>query len=106
MKLNELMEAMRKTATASPQAVDVPEWGRVYVREITVAEIDEQTSDIEGGEKDRKRFARAAARIICDEKGNRIFDPANDEHVDLIAKQPWRLLRKVVEMSGGDSKKP
>ena len=100
MTLADLMAAMQQTASVAPKSVDVPGWGVVYVREMTVGEVEEQTEDT-AEPKDRQRIARAAARIICDETGKRLFDPANQEHVDLIAKQPWRLLRKVVEMGEG-----
>lgn len=101
MNLEELMAAMQKTASAVPRSVEVSGWGTVYVREVTVGEVQEQADDM-SDEKDKHRIARAAARIICDEKGGRLFDPTNPDHIALIAKQPWRLLRKVVELGGGE----
>lgn len=91
----ELLQAIRATATQTPRAVVVPKWGTVYVRDITVGEVEEQAADTEG--KDKMRFARAAARVLCDEAGTLLFDPNDHEHVALLAKQPWKLLRKVLE---------
>lgn len=99
MTLDDLMKAMQATASPTPKSVDVPGWGTVYVRELTVGEVQEQADQAEG---DPHKIARAAARLICDEKGKRLFDPANPDHVALIAKQPWRLLRKIVEIGGGE----
>lgn len=104
MKLADLMAAMQATAAAAPKSLEVPGWGTVYVRDLTVGEVEEQSDDT-SDMKDRQRIARAAARIFCDENGERLFDPSNQEHIDLIAKQPWRLLRKVVEMGEGGEKK-
>ena len=94
-KREELLEAIRATATQTPRAVVVPKWGTVYVRDITVGEVEEQTADTDGN--DKMRFARAAARVLCDETGALLFDSNDHEHVAMLAKQPWKLLRKVLE---------
>lgn len=91
-----LMEAMQGTATSKPRAIKVPKWGTVYVRDITVDEADEASQDT-GDEKDKHRIARGVARVLCDEQGNRLFDPANEADVALLGKQPWSLLRRVVK---------
>lgn len=92
----DLIAAIRATATQTPRAVVVPKWGTVYVRDITVGEIEEQTADTEN-KADKTRFARAAARVLCDETGALLFDPNDNEDVAVLAKQPWKLLRKVLE---------
>lgn len=96
-----LIEAMRATATEAPRAVEVPKWGTVYVRDVTVDEVEEQTQDT-ANEKDKHRIARGVARILCDENGARLFDPDDADDVALLAKQPWKLLSKIVEVSKGD----
>jgi hypothetical protein len=93
-----LIAAMQATAAAVPVAVSVDGWGTVHVRQVTVAEVEQQTADADA-QKDKRRLARAAARVLCDEKGRRIFDPDNDADVDLISAQPWDLLRRVLEAS-------
>jgi hypothetical protein len=98
-----LIAAMTATAAEAPVAVEVPKWGTVHVRQITVGEVEDQTADA-AAKDDKGRLARAAARVICDEAGNRIFDPADQEHIALLAKQPWGLLRKVLEAADPDPK--
>lgn len=98
MDRNAIIAAMQATAAALPVAVDVPGWGRVHVRQITVAEVEQQTADA-AAKDDARRLARAAARVLCDETGARLFDPASDEDVALISGQPWDLLRRVLEVS-------
>lgn len=98
--LASLIEAMKSTATPSPVAVDVAQWGRLYVRPQTVEEVDafsELDKDADANETSRKRrLARGAARVICDAQGKRLFDPTNEEHLTLLAQQPWPLLQKVL----------
>ena len=93
-----LIAAMRATAAAAPASVDVPGWGTVYVRQLTVAEVEEQAADTEGAQ-DKDRIARPAARVLSDADGQRVFDPKSEEDVALLAGQPWTLLRQVLELS-------
>lgn len=92
----ELLAAIRATAVQEPRAVVVPKWGTVYVRDITVGEVEEQTADMEQ-KNDKMRIARGVARVLCDENGELLFDANDNEHVALLAKQPWKLLRKIIE---------
>ena len=89
-----LIAAMQATASRKPVAVEVPEWGTVYVRAVTVSEVEDQTADTES--KDKNRMARGCARVLCDESGKRLFDPDSAEDVALLASQPWPLMRKVL----------
>lgn len=92
-----LIAAMTATAAgaAAPRPVDVPGWPRVYVRVLTVAEVDENTES-DNASTDKRRLARGAARVMCDEAGVRLFDANNDADVTLISSQPWPLLQAVV----------
>lgn len=101
MNREELIEAMRLTATEAPRKVEVPKWGTVYVRDVTVAEVEEQTRDT-ADKQDKQRIARGVARILCDENGNRLFNPDDVDDVALLAKQPWKLLSKIISVSEGD----
>lgn len=102
MNVTELIAAMRGTADAKPRKVDIKAWGgAVYARALTVDEVEEQTADTTA-QGDKGRMARAAARVICDAQGKRLFDPGNAEHVKLLGAQPWALLRKVLEASEVD----
>lgn len=101
MDVKQLRNAMKETAVPQPKKVSTKKWGDVYLRALTVAEIEEQLADTEET-KDKNRFARAAARVICDEKGVRIFDPANLDDIALLASQPWSLLKQVLDASKED----
>lgn len=81
-----------------PSEVDVPVWGKCYVKQLTVAEINAQTADTTSKD-DKKAFARAAARVIVEPDGTRVFDPLKDEDISFLAGQPWALLQKVVSAS-------
>lgn len=92
---DELIAAMRATAAEPPRKVTVPKWGDVYVRDVSVAEIEDQTEDT-GDKKDKHKIARAAARVLCDAEGNLLFSADDPEDVALLARQPWKLLSAVI----------
>lgn len=106
MNRDQIITAMQATAAQKPRAVTVNGWGEVFIRALTVAEVEEQTNDV--AEKkdadgnavvDKNRLARSAARLLCDADGQRLLDPENAEDVALLAKQPWKLLRQILAES-------
>lgn len=104
MDRQSLIGAMIATASAPLKSVTVPQWGTIYVKAPTVAEVDATSGFKEPEDGKVRRFARAAARIMCDEHGNRIFDATSEEDIQLLASQPWELLQKVLaaaEAGGG-----
>lgn len=100
----ELLALMRVTAAPTLIPITTKQWGTIYIKPPTVEEVDETTDadeakraeDAKAGKKDKRRFARSAARLICDKEGDRIFDADNAADVELLAKQPWMLLQKVL----------
>lgn len=94
----EFLAALQATAAVKPKAIDVPGWPKVYVRALTVAEVEAQSEDT-ANKDDKHRIARGAARVMCDADGNRLIDPDNQDEVNLLASQPWSLLRLVLEGS-------
>jgi hypothetical protein len=100
MDKNGLIKAMQNTAAQAlkPRKVTVDGWGDVYVKALTVADVqaDQEKGDVE----DKRTLAIGAARIICDENGNLIFDRSNPADIDLLASQPWSMLSKVITSSG------
>ena len=102
MKRDDLIAAMRATAAEKPVAVDVPGWGKVFVRSLTVAEVEEQAADT-ADKTDKNRIARGAARLLCDETGKRLFNPEDEADVKLLAAQPWKLLRQVLNVAEPDA---
>jgi hypothetical protein len=97
-----LIAAMQAVAAEKPRAVAVPKWGTVHVRQLTVAEVDAQAADTAGDKDDKNRIARGACRVLCDELGQRLFDPDKPDDVALLAAQPWALLRTVLQASEGE----
>ena len=105
MNREELLAVMQETARPKPTPVEVPKWGTVYVRSRTLEEVDAdaeketaaQEADTKGNR--HRRLARAVAKVLCDEQGNRLF---TDDDVDLIAVQPYHILRHVLAAAGGD----
>jgi hypothetical protein len=95
-----LIAAMQAVAAEKPVPVTVPKWGTVYVRQLTVAEVDAQAADTKDKD-DKNRIARGACRVLCDEHGARLFDPDDATDVALVASQPWALLRQVLAASEG-----
>lgn len=98
-----LVKAMQDTAASAnaPRPLEVKGWGTVYVRAMLVSEVEAQANDTADG-KDKNRFARAAARVLCDEKGQLLFDADKEEDVKLLAAQPWKALRMVLEETEKD----
>lgn len=104
MTLEDLMQRMQSTHNIAPKPVDIPVWGRIYVRPQTVEEADEAVERAGGREEfsklfesRKRRLALRAAQVICNESGERLFDPSSAEHLDYLTSQPWDLLRQVHE---------
>lgn len=77
-------------------------WPQLYVRKQLVDEVEIATDDEpEGAPKDKRTLARGAARLICDENGQRLFDPKNEVDVALLGKQSWEMLQQVLAAAEG-----
>jgi len=105
MDLQALMLAMEATASAAekPVAVEVPGWGTVYVRGLTAADMDTQIG--KEGQSKKHQWAAGVCRIMCDETGARNWNPDDEAHVALMARQPWSLLHKLTAAVEGDGPK-
>jgi len=88
----------QRTAEIKPRKVVVAGWGELYVKGLTVADV--QADQEKGDTEDKRTLAIGAARIICDEAGNLLFDRTSEEDIALLSKQPWGLLSKVITASG------
>lgn len=93
MNRDQLVTAMQGTAAEKPKAVQT-KWGVVYVKSPTVAEVEEQIAEKKEG-SDKNSIAKAAARLICNEEGERIFDPSNPGDIALLVAQPMAYLSAV-----------
>lgn len=96
--LEALLGAMNDLAAEKPRAVHIKGLGDVFIREITVGEIDEQIADT-AESKDKRAIARGACRLLCDENGKRLMDPTNADHVSAMARLPVRVLKAINEAS-------
>jgi hypothetical protein len=111
MNRADLIAAMQATAGQPPKKVEVAGWGTLYVRSLTVEQVDlqqQQNAEIarelqQSGGKDRLRFARGAARVMCDEAGKLFFDVDNPDDLELLAAQPWDMLQKVVQAANDEN---
>jgi hypothetical protein len=96
MDRNALLAAMDIVASEKPTPVTIEAWGQtVYVKALTAVEFEENTADADDP-KSKNKAARAACRVLCDESGQRLFDPSNEADVQRLARQPWALLRRIL----------
>lgn len=98
-----LLKAMEGTATVKPIPVTIPGWPEVYVKPLTVAEAEADTEV----PKDKRSIARNSVRLICNKEGVRLLDASNEAHVDLLSKQPWAILQRILQAAdflNGDTK--
>lgn len=104
MNREELLAVFKQSAEVAlkPKAVTVKGLGQVYVRPLTVAEVDEQNSEID--QKSKTGLARGAARLLCDENGKRLLDPNNEADVKALSALPWSQLRQLLQASDDDIK--
>lgn len=108
MKREALIAAIRAAAAPKPREVTVPGLGTVFVRPLTVEQVDLQQQakeDTDDDGKDRLRFARTFARTLCDAAGVLLFDPDNKEDVEMLAALPWGGMQEVLSAISGDSEK-
>jgi hypothetical protein len=94
MNLQELRAALAQVKIAVAP-VTIPGVGTMFVRALTVAEVEDEEAPAGDKPADRKgRLARSAMRLLCDAEGNRLaFEP---EDTDLFRTQPWEVLQKIM----------
>ena len=75
------------------RALDVPEWGRVWVRQWSGQERAEFRKAYQAEDKESSRLdAVMLVMSVCDEQGNRVFDMSD---VDRILCLPASILDSV-----------
>lgn len=96
----ELIAFFQEVAAEPPRKVIVR--GRtLFVRPVTVDEADQQAKDRESVDQ-KQGIARAACRVICDEKGARLFDPENSADVNLVGSTWWPFLQTILKAASDD----
>jgi len=94
---DQLLAAWAAEDAEPPKPVTVKGWPTIYVRQATTAEVDAAQA-INGVDwKKNAQLSVGAAVVICDEKGNRLFDPNSEEDVKRIGARNWAKLSKVLE---------
>jgi len=74
--------------------VNVKDWPDVYVRTLSVAELEKLTKLDAGTKFEAAAHARICTLVLCDKDGNAIFD--EDEH-QLLMKKPFSALKAIVD---------
>ncbi len=68
------------TANPKPMPVNVPAWGEVFIRTLTVGDIESFSADAAPTNK----AARGIARVLCNAAGELIFDPNDEDDLKAI----------------------
>ena len=99
MPAADIRAAILNDGAGEARKVTVARWGDVYVRDISGDEFDRYTreaKDALGDLAEVHQYAFAAALVLCDENGNRVFDPMNPEDLALLGKRRKRDLEALV----------
>lgn len=100
MPAAEMRAAIENDGAEKPHAkVEIPRWGVVYVRDISGDEFDRYTREAKeafGDLAELHQLAFGAAIVLCDENGERLYDPMNPAHLALLGGKRKRDLEKVV----------
>lgn len=97
-----LRERILATANPKPSPVEVEGWGTVYVKPLTVGDIESFNSDTDPALK----AARSIARVLCDEHGELIFDANSPEDLFAINRLPLNsisVINGAVDRLNGNS---
>jgi len=95
MKRDALRAAIAALASKPPVKVSVPEIGDLFVRQLSVGEVEANARDSKS--EDPFRIARALARVLCDEDGELLYDPRSDDDVNELARAPFGVMNKVLD---------
>jgi hypothetical protein len=105
MTVEAIRAAMAADGAEDVRAVEVPKWGKVYVRDISAGESDRwvaKSKDL-GDLAGLDPTAFVAAMRLCDETGKRVFDPLNADDLAFLSKrrrEDMNLLLNVGESPG------
>lgn len=93
MEKDEIFSIINKTRGVKPVPVDVPDWGKVFLLPLTVGQIESRIGKDQ--EDDKYVLSRSIARSLCDKNGKLVLDADNEEHLQMIADQPWERLDSI-----------
>ena len=96
--MSDIRKALAAIASKAPRKVeieglDVP----LFIKPVTLADYEfSDASDADTPEQKSQRLktntAKALARLICDEKGVRVFDPDNPEDITFLQALPLETI--------------
>ena len=88
-------EFISKAKTGNTKAVDVPDFGTVYVRKVTARQYNRIINlgmAMKNGSTE-KFYSEQVAYFLCDENGKRLF---NDNQIDQIAELDGDIIAEIV----------
>ncbi len=81
-----------------PARIELPEIGlAVFVRKLTLGEVEEQAADATS--KDRSRLAYAVARVLVDDDGKALYNKDDENDIKKLLRQPWPLINRILDES-------
>ncbi len=87
----ELLRAAMAANKCTPKPHNISGLGDVFIRNLTIAETEENNnSKAKGEEGEKNTYARNLLRMLCDAKGNRL--PFTEEDVAAMGLQPIETL--------------
>ena len=88
MTKDELRAKVLATANPKPMPVEMEGLGIVYVKPLTVGDIEALNADTDPALK----AARSIARVLCTEGGELLFDPGSPEDLFAINRLPLNTI--------------
>ena len=100
-----------ETANDSPlQAIDIEEWGcKVHIKLISGTDRDAHETMLVRREHEANGRgldmvglkADLVARCLCDDQGNRLYDPENPEDVAALNRHPASIIDRLYKLCEG-----
>lgn len=96
------LRAAFAAASVQPVPVDLPGIGRVFVKPLTVADVQTmpQPAPELADQINAMGTARGVAMVLSDATGNRIFDPNSLDDLQLISQQGWDRMSALIKAAG------
>lgn len=98
MNRDQLIASILKASSPKPIRLEVDSIGPVFVRVMTAYDADMSRKMIEANKKDDGcEMGRFLATMLCDEKGEPLFDVANQESVLMLSKLQPKVSRVILD---------
>jgi len=98
MNRDQLIASILKASSPKPIRLEVDSIGPVFVRVMTAYDAEMSRKVIDANKKeDGCEMGRYLATIICDEKGEALFDVADHDAVLRLSKLPTRVNTAILQ---------